>query len=158
MSSKSSIFFTSKELISFTRIFNREYIVSAFSWSSCLKLLNLSMRTWYLSFATSFVPSWFSLIVFHKTLAFLQENTWLNTFSPREFKIAHLAIASYCFSCWLLLLVPSLVTLQTFRPLAWRCDYIKIFHRWKPVPSKRVGGPTESIPSPKRANLLGGEV
>ena len=34
MSSKSSIFFTSKELISFTRIFNREYIVLSFSSSS----------------------------------------------------------------------------------------------------------------------------
>ena len=45
MSSKSSICFTPKELISFTRVFKREYIDSAFSSSSCLKLLSLSMRT-----------------------------------------------------------------------------------------------------------------
>ena len=32
------------------------------------------------------------------SLVFLQANTRLNTLSPREFRISHLAIASYCFS------------------------------------------------------------
>ena len=105
MTSVSPICFTPRELISSTRIFNREYIDSAFSSSSYLKILSLSMRTWYLSFTTFFVPSWFSLIVFQRSLAFSQENTRLNTVSPRELQIAHFAIASncffvdFCFSC-----------------------------------------------------------
>ena len=39
MSSKSSICFTPRELISFTRTFNHEYIDLAFSSSSCLKAI-----------------------------------------------------------------------------------------------------------------------
>ena len=149
MSSVSSICLTPRELILLTKIFGHKYMASTSSWSNCFKLLNLSMRTWHLLFATSFMPPWFSLIVFHSSLAFFYyANTQLNTFSQRKDKIILLAIISYCLSLWLSCLVPSLINLQTFKPLAWRYTSISTFHRWKSTSSNRGAIPKGFISSP----------